>query len=155
MSSKLKKDITLTGIDKEAANELSSLFTSLFVKEGETDGPDIDFVGISKPTNSMLDFNISDNDVCKKQLKDDKSLGPDGIQPLVLKKMAEIVALPLKLILNSSMLSNKLPLEWKGANISPIFMKGSKSELGNCRSLTAIPCKIMESITGDKMEQPP
>ena len=36
----------------------------------------------------MLDFNISVNDVCKKlkQLKDDKSVGPDGIHPMVLKK---------------------------------------------------------------------
>ena len=60
----------------------------------------------------MLDFNISVDDVCKKlkQLEDDKSPGPDGIHPMVLKKMAEIVALPLKLIFNRSMLSNKLPV---------------------------------------------
>ena len=44
--------------------------------------------------------------------------------------MAEIVALPLKLTFNRSMLSNKLPLEWKSAKISPIYKKGSKSELG-------------------------
>ena len=29
---------------------------SVFVKEGDTDGPEIDGVGISKPKNSMLDF---------------------------------------------------------------------------------------------------
>ena len=79
----------------------------------------------------MLDFNISVDDVCKKlkQLKDDKSPGPDGIHPMVLKKMAEIVALPLKLIFNRSMLSNKLSLECKSANISPIFKRRSKNEL--------------------------
>ena len=102
----------------------------------------------------MLDFNISVDDICKKlkQLKDDKSPGPDGIHLMVPKKMAEIVALPLKLILNRSMLSNKLLLEWKSANISPIFKKGSKNELGNYRSvsLTAVPCKIMDSIIRDK-----
>ena len=67
--------------------------------------------------------------------------------------MAEIVALPLKLTFNRSMLSNKLPLEWKSAKISPIFKKGSESELSNYRpvSLTAVPCKIMESIIKDKM----
>ena len=45
----------------------------------------------------MLDFNISVDDVCKKlkQLKDDKSLGLDRIHPMTLKKMAEIVVLPL------------------------------------------------------------
>ena len=41
----------------------------------DTDGPEIDFIRISKLTNFMLDFNISVDDVCKKlkQLKDDKS----------------------------------------------------------------------------------
>ena len=58
-----------------AANELSSFFMSVFVKENDTDGLDIDFAGISLPTNSMLDVNIYVDDVCKKlkQLKDDKS----------------------------------------------------------------------------------
>ena len=48
----------------------------------------------------MLDFNISVDDVCKelKQLNDDKSPGLDGIHPMILKKMAVIVALPLKLL---------------------------------------------------------
>ena len=88
------KDNTLTGSDEEAANELSRFFTSIFVKEGDTDGPEIDFVGISKPTNSMLDFNISVGDICKKlkQMEDDKAPGQDEIHPMVLKKMAEIVA---------------------------------------------------------------
>ena len=103
----------------------------------------------------MLDFNISVGDVCKKlkQLKDDKSLEPSGIHSMFLKKMAEIIVLPLKLIFNRSMLSNKLMLDWKSANVSPIFKKGSKSELGNYMPvyLTAIPCKIMESIIRDKM----
>ena len=60
----------------------------------------------------MLDFNISVDDVCKKlkQLKDDKSPRPDEIHPTVHKKMAEIVALPLNLIFNRSMLSYR----WNG-----------------------------------------
>ena len=71
---------------------MSSFFTSVFVKEGDTYGPQIYLVDISKPTNSMLNFNISVDDVCKKlkQLKDDKSLGPNEIHTRVLKKVAEI-----------------------------------------------------------------
>ena len=51
------------------------------------------------------------------------------------------------------MLSNKLQLEWKRANISSIFKKGSKSELSNYRpvSFTAVLCEIVESIIKDKM----
>jgi len=81
---------------------LSIFFTSVFVKEGDTSGPEIDFVSISKPANSTLDFNTSLDDVCKKlkQLKADKCPGPDGIHSMVLKKMAKIVVLHLKLICN-------------------------------------------------------
>ena len=126
---------------------MSSFFTSVFVKEGDTDGPEIDFVGISKPTNSMLDFNISVDDICKKlqQLKDDKSPGPDGIYPIVLKKMAEIDALPLKLIVNRSRLSNNLPLEWKVPTSAHSLIKRHICELGNYRpvSIIAVPCKII------------
>ena len=62
----------------------------------------------------MLDFNISVDDVCKKlkQLKDDIFSGPDGIHPMVLKKMAEMDALPLELIFNMSMLS--ISYSWSG-----------------------------------------
>ena len=73
---------------------------------------------------------------------------------MVLKKMAEIVTLPLKVMFNRSMLSNNLPLEWKSLYISPqIFKKGSKSALGYCKpvSLPAVSSKIMQSIIRDKM----
>ena len=114
--------------DEEAANELSCFFTLVFVKEGDTDGPEIDFIDISKPTNSMLDFTTSVDDVRKKlnQLKDDKSLGPDGIHPMVLKKTTEIVVLPLKLIFNRSMLSYKLPLAGKAPTSAQSLRKGVK-----------------------------
>ena len=83
------------------------------------------FVGIATPTTSMLDFNISVDDVCKKlkQLKYHKSPGPDGIHTMILEKIAQIVTLPPKLIFNRAMLSNKLLMEWKSANISPICKK--------------------------------
>ena len=47
----------------QQSNGLVSLYQcyssviSVCVKECDTDGPEIDGVGISKPTNSMLDFN--------------------------------------------------------------------------------------------------
>ena len=44
-------------------------------------------------------------------------------------------------------------MEWKSANINPVFKKGSESELGNYRpvSLSAVPCTLMESIIRDKI----
>ena len=47
----------------------------------------------------------------------------------------------------------EVPTDWKIANVSPIFKKGSKFAPGNYRpiSLTSISCKILESIIKDHM----
>ena len=44
-----------------------------------------------------------------------------------------------------------VPIDWKQANVTPIFKKGSKSEVGNYRpvSLTSVVCKLMESLIKD------
>ena len=49
--------------------------------------------------------------------------------------------------------SKKIPAIWKCANISPMYKKGRKDEVGNYRpvSLTCILCKILESIIRDKI----
>ena len=130
-------------------------FTSVFVKEGDIDGPEIDFVDISKLTNSMFRLltyllmmfarSSSNGRMINPGTGWDSTYGPqkDGRDSYTASKM----------IFNRSILSNKLPLEWKSTNRSPIFKKGSKSELGHYRpvSLTAIPCTIMESIIRDKI----
>ena len=49
--------------------------------------------------------------------------------------------------------SSEVPADWKMANVTPIFKKGSKSKAENYRpvSLTSIPCKVMESIIRDEI----
>lgn len=44
-------------------------------------------------------------------------------------------------------------MDWKRANVTPIFKKGAKSDPGNYRpvSLTSVSCKILESIIKDKL----
>ena len=44
-----------------------------------------------------------------------------------------------------------MPGDWKLANVTPIYKKGSKSEPGNYRpvSLTSVCCKLLESIMRD------
>jgi len=46
-----------------------------------------------------------------------------------------------------------LPSEWKYANITPLYKKGSRSDPENYRpvSLTSIVCKLMESIIRDSV----
>lgn len=65
----------------------------------------------------------------------------------------EALADPLCIIFNKSFNSGIIPQDWRNANITPIFKKGSKADPGNYRpiSLTSIICKIMESIVKDRV----
>ena len=81
-------------------------------------------------------------------LNPNKATGPDGISPRVLKEFAHEIAPVLTLIYQRSIDTGILPLDWKQANISPIFKKGERSKASNYRpvSLTSVACKIVEHI---------
>ena len=72
----------------------------------------------------------------------------------VLKDYADILAPALTLIFNKSMSEGEVPADWKQANVTPIFKKGTKADPGNYRpvSLTSIPCRlVMEACIRDKI----
>ncbi|KFW66504.1 hypothetical protein AS28_11516, partial [Pygoscelis adeliae] len=76
------------------------------------------------------------------------SMGPDGIQPRVLKELAEVLTKPLSIIYQQSWLTGEVPVDWRLANMTPIYKKGQKEDPGNYRpvSLTSVPGKVMEQI---------
>ena len=49
----------------------------------------------------------------------------------------------------------KVPQEWKSANVTPIFKKGSRSEYRSCNyrpiSLTSVSCKLLQRIIRDAL----
>ncbi|PKU43370.1 rna-directed dna polymerase from mobile element jockey-like [Limosa lapponica baueri] len=94
-----------------------------------------DIIGITKPGGmSPLDAH--------------KSLGPDGAHPRVVKELADVIAGPLSVIFQWSWESGEFPVDWKLANVVPIFKKGKKEDPGNYRpvSLTSVPGKVMEKV---------
>ena len=56
-------------------------------------------------------------------LKVDKSPGPDGMRPRVLKEMAGEIANALVVIYQNSLDSGVVPADWKTANVTPQFKK--------------------------------
>ena len=88
-----------------------------------------------------------------KGLKPNSEPGPDGISTRLLQGMANKLASPLSQLYEKSMKEGAVPDDWRIANVTPIFKKGSRADPGNYRpvSLTSVPGKIMEVLVKDEM----
>ena len=130
---------------------LKTFFHSVFNADTDTTLPDFKL----RTDESLSFFEISENRMLEalKSLKADKSPGPDGHHPRVLKELAEQLAHPLTNLFNKCMKFGRIPKAWKVAEVRPIFKKGDKTQPGNYRpvSLTAIVCKLFESFFRDAL----
>ena len=88
-----------------------------------------------------------------KKMKDNKSPGVDGIPPKLLKEIVDQISTPLANLFNLSLEEGIVPSEWKEANITPLFKKGSRKKPENYRpvSLTSVVRKLLETLISDHM----
>ena len=86
-----------------------------------------------------------------KKTKDNISPGVDGIPPKLLKEIVEQICTPLAKVFILSLEEEIVPSEWKEANITPLFKKGSTNKAENYRpmSLTSVVCKLLEILNRD------
>ena len=82
------------------------------------------------------------------KLKPNLSSGPDGLPPLLFKRIKSSLARPLALLFTQLMSVGFVPPEWKTAIITPVFKKGVAGCVTNYRpiSLTCVISKIMERV---------
>ena len=128
----------------------SSLFTrvdtsSLPVPETKFNGSEGERLGQLVVTPEIVASKINN-------MKQNKSPGVDGISPKILKETLEQISTPLAHVFNMS-LQEGIALEWKEANVIPLFKKGSRNTSVNHRpvSLTSVICKLLEIIIRDHM----
>ena len=90
--------------------------------------------------------------ICK-DLKINKSKGPDGLPPLLFKKICLSIPHSLCQLYRKILQTGIFPDLWKQAVVIPIFKKSSKSDVTNYRpvSLLSIPSKIFEHILFKKI----
>ena len=75
-----------------------------------------------------------------------KTMGPDQILNIFLKKTAIHTAELLTYIFNQSISSHSLPKDWLQANINPLFKKGNTNLAVNYRPVFAVGSKLLEHI---------
>jgi len=70
-----------------------------------------------------------------------KCMGLDGIHPRMLRELVEVIYL-------QSWSTKGIPEGWRLTNVTPIYKKNCKEDLGNYRpvSLTSVPHEVMEQI---------
>ena len=106
-------------------------------------------------TSNIPNIHISQTGVEKllSPLKPHKAAGSDNITPFVLKELAGVIAPILTYIFQKSLDTGVVPQDWRDANITPIFKKGSRFVASNYRpvSLTCICSKLMEHIVVSNM----
>ena len=137
------------------AEELNMHFSSVFTREDTSSlpVPETKFEGSEGERLGKLV--VTPEVVANKinNMKENKSPGVDGIAPKILKETVEQICTPLAHVFNMSLQEGIVRLEWKEANIIPLFKKGSRNKSVNYRpvSLTSVICKVLETIIRDHM----
>jgi hypothetical protein len=144
-----------TTSDAEKAEVLSQQFASVFTTEPDSQTSPIPAVPTRDFDEPLMDCRITEEDVLKelRNLDPNKSMGPDGLHPRVLKEVAPALSKPLQLIFQHSVNNGSLPTKWKTATVSAIYKKGDRELAANYRpiSLTSIACKTLERLIRQKI----
>ncbi len=102
----------VTDSDKEKAEILAKFFTSVFTREPDGEVPSFPERNIEYPM-KLLTVTREAIEKCLKELKVNKSPGPDGLTPYFLKHAASSISVPLCIIFNSSLQLQDVPQDWK------------------------------------------
>ena len=122
------------------------IFSSLPVLETKFEGRESDYLGQLIVAPKMVAIIIRD-------MKDNKSPGVDGIPWKLPLEIIEQICIPCAIVFKLSLEEEIVPLEWKEANIIPLFKTGSRNKPENYRAvgLTSVICKLLERLIKDHL----
>ena len=111
------EEITNNEITKAAAEILNNFFTSVFVKEDNTDFIPLNHIP-NIPNVDLPIINEEDILIRLNKINISKSPGPDGLHPRILYEVRNEIVGALGIIFNHSLLNHQVPQDWRAGNIS-------------------------------------
>ena len=142
----LEVDNTVINDSSAKAQVLNEYFSSVFTPVTVEDLPEIH----DQPKPDINPIIVEINGVLEllRALDIHKANGPDGIPAHLLKETCAKIAPSITVIFQASMQQCVLPIDWKAANVVPLFKKGDRAVASNYRpvSLTCICSKLLEHI---------
>ena len=130
---------------KSLAHLMNSSFQKVFTTESTFEEPQVDDERVC-----MDEIMVSKQEIHKlmEELEDGKAMGPDGVSGSILKACREELVVPIYDIIQYSLASGTVPVEWKRADVVPIYKSGKKEGPLNYRpvSLTSVVCKMCERV---------
>ena len=102
---------------------------------------------------STIDISLHDTFTALIHLDPTKSMGIDGIGPLVLRSCATPLCTPLHHLFSTSLQFSAIPSEWKVHRITPVYKSGDRSLVENYHpiSLLCIVSKVLERLIYDQL----
>ena len=147
-----ENNVETTDIE-EMSTILNNYFATVFTEEDVTNVPTPTIFNVNNE--EVDDIDLSPEAVYDKlkSLDPEKAPGNDNINPAILRNAAKELAVPLSIIFKESLSSGEVPEDWRLANVTPIYKKGSKKDACNYRpiSLTSQVCKVMEKMVKDNI----
>ena len=119
----------------EKAVVLNDFFCSVFTEEDATNLPTPD----TSHEGARLDNIEVDPDTIAKKLREvrpDKAAGSDNMSPTLLKNISEEIANPVAYIFRKSLDTGCVPHDWRTANVTPLFKKGSRCQAESYRPVS-------------------
>lgn len=145
----------LTNDAGSIATILNNFFSSVFTEENLDDIPELNDIREFTEATVLENITVFEDEIKRyiEKMKISKSPGPDAFHPRHLKELKDVISGPLAKIFNKSLNEGIVPMEFREANVTPIFKKGDRSLAGNYRpiSLTSILGKILESVIRDRI----
>ena len=140
---------------REISNLFADFFQSVYTSFSDSDRDTSYFDYISVPAAFSSINSISRDEIHKiiSNLDGSKGPGPDGIPPVLLKKLVNELVTPIFRLFNLSLQTGIFPEVWKESYLVPIHKSGKKSDVKNYRGIAILSCipKLFEAIINEQL----